>query len=420
MPATSAPPLASGTRSLVGELISGKYRVRSLIGSGGTSDVYEAKHERVGATVAIKVLHAQRAGDSKANARLSLEGRLATTLKHANVCEALDLGKLPDGRPFVVMERLVGETLAVRLRRDAIVMPRELVEIMAPLLHGLAAVHEVGAIHRDLKPANVFLVQRAGKPPTTKLLDFGVARAPLPRDETPITSAGFIVGTPLYMSPEQITGSGKIDALSDIWSAGVVMYEALTGQPPFWSARRPALVHQITSAPHRPLADVDPAIPAPLAAIVDKALCKQPAGRWASAGQLRLALLALLQSAALPSPPRERETLRDARRAASSSRSAALPLGRSGLPLIDDRDGTTEETPVFPLVAMRPTLEVLEESVASTSSSHPPAADARSRRSREGPPPLPERYLGEHGTDSGRTTRPGPPPLPLKPSSRRR
>ena len=205
---SSPPPGPGATRSLVGELLSGKYRVRTLIGSGGTSDVYEAKHEPVGATVAIKVLHAQRAGDSKAHARFLLEARLATTLKHANVCEVLDLGRLPDGRPFLVMERLVGETFAARLQREAIVVPRDLVEIMAPLLHGLAAVHQIGAIHLDLKPANVFLVQRAGKPPTTKLLDFGVARSST-RDHTPVTSVGFIVGTPLYMSPEQIAGSAR-------------------------------------------------------------------------------------------------------------------------------------------------------------------------------------------------------------------
>jgi len=343
----------AGNPSLLGSLLAGKYRIRSLIGSGGTSDVYAAEHHDIGKSVAIKILQSHRASDARSVARFLREARVVASLKHSNVCEVFDLGRLPDGRPFLVMERLVGETLADRLRREAFLAPRDIVEIMCALLSGLTAVHQVGAIHRDLKPANVFLAQRRGEPPTTKLLDFGVARSST-GSHTPITTVGFIVGTPVYMSPEQITGGRKLDARSDIWSAGVILYEALVGQPPFWSPKRSALLHQITSAPHRPLREVDPSIPAPLVSVVDRALAKQKEERFGSATGLRDALLALVSSGAVTPPSSPSEKLAAARPAAPERMLPHdLPLGRSGLPLID-LDGTTEETPAIPLVAGRP------------------------------------------------------------------
>jgi serine/threonine-protein kinase len=250
------------------------------------------------------------------------------------------------------MERLVGETLAEQIGREAIIAPGDLVPMITQLLAGLAAVHHIGAVHRDLKPANVFLADRPGESAQTKLLDFGIAQLST-RDHTPITTVGSIVGTANYMSPEQIAGKRKLDARSDLWSVGVIMYEALSGRPPFWSAKRPALLYQITTAPHRPLGHVDPSIPSELAAIVDKALAKDAAGRYSSAVELGRALVDLPDSGVLQRnqpPPLPSPTLQRTAPAAPGARD--LRVGRSGLPVID-LDATTEETMAFALMPNR-------------------------------------------------------------------
>src|SRR5262249_49141513 len=150
--------------SLIGGVV-GNYQFLRLIGEGGMSEVYEAEHLEFGKVVAIKVLHRERAGDRRAVTRLTREARVVASLNHSNICGVYDLGLLPDRRPYIVMDRLHGETLARRLRREAVLDPRDIVPIAMQLLSALAAVHGIGVIHRDLKPDNIFLEPRVGADP---------------------------------------------------------------------------------------------------------------------------------------------------------------------------------------------------------------------------------------------------------------
>jgi serine/threonine-protein kinase len=331
----------SGGASLVGVTVDRKYTVKALIGRGGMSDVYEAEHRDIGKAVAIKVLHRERAGDRRAVARLAREARVVATLQHSNICQIYDLGRLTDGRPFLVMDRLHGETLGERLDREGTLSTGLLIDITVQLLTALVAVHRVGVIHRDLKPDNIFLETRSNGIPTVKLLDFGVAQS-LVREETPITIVGNVAGTPVYMAPEQIAGKRPLDARVDIWATGVVMYEALAGHPPFWSMKHTALVHQIMRVPHRSLLDLDPSIRREIAAIVDKALAKDADDRHTSAQTFRDALVPLRQSSP-PRATRERHALPGSAHVVTPDEDVAVmdvPHGPSGLPDLAAHDTT--------------------------------------------------------------------------------
>ncbi|WP_438025315.1 serine/threonine-protein kinase [Sorangium sp. So ce233] len=292
-------------RSLLGHVIGDKYGVTAIIGEGGMGAVYEAEHLQIGRLVAVKVMHARETQQREAISRLEHEARVAGRIGHPNICEVYDIGRLPDGSPYLVMERLHGETLAQRIERCGVVPPGELIDIMLQVLSALVTAHERGIVHRDLKPENIFLSERAGMLPVAKLLDFGISQASgVDGAVMDLTRTGMVMGTPYYMAPEQARGDVELDHRLDLWAIGVILYEALTGQRPFVARNYNALLVQILTLWHRPVMELDPSIPPALSRLVDRALAKAREERFQSAREFQEALRRFRSQA--PAPQRRR------------------------------------------------------------------------------------------------------------------
>ncbi|MFI5308821.1 MAG: serine/threonine-protein kinase [Polyangiales bacterium] len=273
----------------VGGTVAGKYRLLRLLGAGGMGAVYEAEHEFTQRRVALKLMHAGFARSKLASERFLREARAPSSIGHPGVVEVLDGGRDEDGSPYLVLELLEGETLGDALRAGSLT-PRLLGNVAFELLDALAAMHEAGFVHRDIKPDNVFLVPAdADDHPSVKLLDFGIASITTDSSSPSLTVAGSVLGTPHYMSPEQALGR-KVDARSDLWSVGAVMYQALSGKPPFAGDSMHALIISISTQEHLPLSARRPDLPIRLAAVVERALQKNPDQRWQSAEDMADAL----------------------------------------------------------------------------------------------------------------------------------
>jgi eukaryotic-like serine/threonine-protein kinase len=270
---------------VVGETVS-HYRIISEIGAGGMGVVYKAEDLRLGRFVALKFLPPQLIRDDDARRRLFAEARAASTLDHANVCTIYDVEELPDGRAFIAMAFLDGETLKTRLERGAL-SANEAGRIALQVAHGLARAHQAGIAHRDVKPANIMLTADG----EARLLDFGIAKFAGGGD---LTRTGTTVGTIAYMAPEHLRG-GVGDARGDVWALGVLMYEMLAGKRPFTGADDYELLQAIIEKPV-------PALPASalpghheLARIVSRALDRDPLKRYANAGEMAHAIEQVLQ-----------------------------------------------------------------------------------------------------------------------------
>jgi serine/threonine protein kinase len=272
-----------------GTLWAGKYRIERLLGRGGMASVFSAFHEELGHRVAIKVLHSD---DSGAATRLIREAQTTARLGGAHVPRVFDLGRLPGGAPYIVMEYLIGEDLSQVLARGP-VAPWEAVGYVLQACAVLGPVHAAGVVHRDLKPANLFLVAQEGGAPVLKVLDFGISKGGFQDDSAEaqsLTSTGAIVGSPMYMSPEQIRASKDVDARSDLWSLGVILHELVTGDRPFHGATLSALAIAIaTEPPSRPGA-VRPGIPPGLERAILRCLEKDRSARFQSVEALSRAL----------------------------------------------------------------------------------------------------------------------------------
>jgi len=222
----------------IGQLIEGKYRIVRLIGEGGMGAVYEGENVRISRRVAIKVLHAGYTENKEVLQRFEREAQAAGRIGNEHILEVLDLGSLPNGDHYIVMELLDGEPLSGRIKRLQRLSPFELGPLTRQVLEGLKAAHDAGIYHRDLKPDNIFILrQRGGRPDFVKIIDFGISKfQPLSGDGMKMTRTGAVMGTPYYMSPEQASGSQEADHRSDLYSVGVIMFEAVTGQVPFEAA----------------------------------------------------------------------------------------------------------------------------------------------------------------------------------------
>jgi serine/threonine-protein kinase len=276
-----------------GDIIDGKYRIVRLIGEGGMGAVYEGENTRIHRRVAIKVLHAGVAEQGEAVARFEREAQAAGRIGSEHIVEVLDLGTLANGDRYLVMEYLDGEGLGGRIKSRGRLSAQELAPIAHQLMEGLAAAHGAGIIHRDLKPDNVFLLRvRSGKADFVKLLDFGISKfSQLSGDSGfSMTRTGAVMGTPYYMAPEQAKGSRELDHRVDIYATGVILYEALTGQVPFNADTFNELLFKIVLEEPRPLAQVDPSIDPGFAAIVAKAMAREPAHRFQSANEFQNAI----------------------------------------------------------------------------------------------------------------------------------
>jgi serine/threonine protein kinase len=231
--------------------------------------------------------------------RFHQEARAAGAIGHPNICEVYDLGTLEDGAPYLVMERLVGETLADRIASEGGLPFDDVIDIHVQVLSGLVAAHEKGIVHRDIKPENVFLTKRVGCPPLAKLLDFGVSKMITPlfsgdrEEDLDLTRTGMVMGTPFYMSPEQARGDRNLDARVDLYACGVMLYEALTGKRPFTAANYNALLLQILTTKPRPARELRPALPMGFDELLDKALARSRDERFQSSAEFQRELQAL-------------------------------------------------------------------------------------------------------------------------------
>ena len=291
-----------------GTLFEQKYRVVRLIGEGSMGAVYEAENVRIGRRVAVKILHGDVSGSPEVGARFEREAQVAGKIDNDHVVEILDLGTLSDGRKYIVMEYLAGESLRDRLSRVERLSSLEVFGIFRQILTALDAAHRAGIVHRDLKPDNVILLTRkVGRADFVKLIDFGIARFMMAAMR--MTMSGAFMGTPLYSSPEQAAGKA-LDHRSDLYSVGVMMYEAASGRLPHNDQDMVALLVSITTTDAPPLSEVVAGVDPELSSIVAKAMTRDEAGRFQNAREfiealdgwadLRLSILPIRPSLAGP------------------------------------------------------------------------------------------------------------------------
>lgn len=274
-----------------GDIIEGRFRIEKLLGTGGMGCVFEAHQLHLNQRVALKFLLPQYAKDASVVDRFTREARAAVRLVTEHVGRLLDFGTLPKGEPYLVMELLVGESVERRLTREGPFEPSQALRIVRDVTLALEEAHALGIVHRDLKPANLFLARRSNGTELVKVLDFGIAKSVHPDIEAGLNNTGgrMMLGTPLYMAPEQLSHESVVDARTDIWALGCVLHQLVTGEPPFKAADLVSLMYAIQRLPH-PRFERHPG----LAAVIDRCLAKEPAARFDSVVALRQQLDALL------------------------------------------------------------------------------------------------------------------------------
>jgi serine/threonine-protein kinase len=284
-------------------LVDGKYQLVRQLGQGGMGAVYEARHTGTGRRVAVKLIAgASMQRNAEVVARFQREAMASGAIESQHIAQILDTGVDPTtGSPYTVMELLSGEDLEQALTRLGPLAPDVALRITAQACQGLRKAHEACVVHRDIKPANLFLVKGEEGEVVVKLLDFGIAKVKADEAEAPesgsLTRTGSMIGSPVYMSPEQARGKKEIDHRTDVWSLGVVLYEALAGRTPHGHIDAVGeLIFQICSVPAPPVQDHAPWVPAQVAAIVHRALALDPAQRFQSAREMGEAIRAQLRS----------------------------------------------------------------------------------------------------------------------------
>jgi serine/threonine-protein kinase len=269
----------------------GKYRLLDQLGEGGMGTVYRAEHVVLGSPAAVKILLPQFTQDPVVLDRFFQEARAASAIRHPGIVQVFDYGRMPNGQAYIAMELLRGEDLAVFLARCGKLDASLAGEIAMQMLAALNATHVVGVIHRDLKPDNIFLVRDPGAPGAirVKILDFGIAKLIPTQPGAPIggrrpKTRNMILGTPAYMAPEQCRGPGfELDARADLYAVGCILFELLTGRPPFVAAGDGEVMAMHLYEPAPRLSNLEPRLPVDLDALIAKLLTKDPADRIPSA-----------------------------------------------------------------------------------------------------------------------------------------
>ncbi len=277
---------------LLGTILDGKYRVTRIIGRGGSGVVFEGENIHLRRAVAIKIV--SDAAREEAFERLRREAEIIAALQHPNVCDIYDLGWIANVGPYLVTERLLGETIAERFLWSPTFTIADTVQIIVQVLSALQAAHAIAVVHRDIKPQNVFLVERLGCAPVPKILDFGLAKSLAP-DARALTRPGKMLGTPHYMAPEQLVGE-IVTPLTDLFAVGVLTYEMLTGVHPFAAETRIDVQTRILRDVPVSMRLLRPHIPRSIEDVVFRALSKDPRRRYADA----YAMQSELRRASLP------------------------------------------------------------------------------------------------------------------------
>jgi serine/threonine-protein kinase len=292
-----------------GDLVTDKYRIERLLGEGGMGHVYAATHEQLGIRVAIKILSPTLCQSDDAVRRFSREARASVRIQSEHVARVLDVGQTETGAPFMVMEFLSGHDLANELKQRGPLPTQEAVQYVLQASEAVAEAHALGVIHRDLKPANLFLTRRPDGTPLVKVLDFGIAKAIAPEqgafEPAPsLTATHSFLGSPAYMSPEQVRTPKAVDTRSDIWSLGTILYELLLGELPFRGSNALDLLAAVASDPMPSIRQKRQDVSLELEAIIAKCLEKKPDDRFQSVASFAQALAPHAPPSSLPTVSR--------------------------------------------------------------------------------------------------------------------
>jgi serine/threonine-protein kinase len=270
-----------------GDVLAEKYRIEAVLGEGGMGIVLRAMHMELGCPVAIKVMRPELAHNEDAVNRLLVEARAAASIRSEHVARVLDVGRLETGAPFLVLEHLEGRDLAQIIQRSGRLAVQVAVDFVLQACQALSEAHSAGIIHRDLKPENLFLSYRADGTPVIKILDFGISKR-LTHDgrEAARTNPSELLGSPLYMAPEQMKGGASVDARADIWSLGVCLYELCTGQSPFFGESIPSICARVIGVDPKPPRELIRDLPAGLEAVILRCLNRDPELRPSNVAEL--------------------------------------------------------------------------------------------------------------------------------------
>ena len=323
---------ASPAHQIVGAVLNARWRLVRLLGEGGMGAVYEADGLRGEGKRAIKMLHAEFAEDEQILQRFQTEGQALQTLQHPNIAAIYEAARAEDGTPYIVMELLQGAALGAYLDGGKVIPPQQVVPVIYEVLQALGVAHARKIVHRDLKPDNLFLVQDAWGAYHAKVVDFGIAKVmDAAGGMGSKTRTGVLLGTPGYMSPEQIKNSKGVDPRSDLWSVGIILYEMLTGQSPFPAENEFTRLTAVLTTEMQPIEQVAPHLAA-WGPFIRRALAKDPAARFQSAEEMAQALGALTRGASVL-PPSAREY------------SPSIPMSVSGPPTIPTGPPRTASMP---------------------------------------------------------------------------
>lgn len=280
-----------------GQIVGERYLVGEVLGGGGMGVVCAGTHVLLGTPVAIKVIHSELKGDTEVVQRFINEARAAAALKGEHIARVFDVGALDSGEPYLVMEQLEGMSLDLYLAGRGPLSQGEAVDIVLQVCEGLAEAHAAGLVHRDIKPANLFMARRPDEQLSVKILDFGIAKR-IDTASPALTDPGKSLGSPWYMSPEQMLTPSSVDAHADIWSLGVLLFELLTARLPFEGENVPHVCANVLATPAPRPSDHRGDIGRELDAIVLRCLEKEPARRFGSVSELAQALQPFASSAA--------------------------------------------------------------------------------------------------------------------------
>jgi len=276
-----------------GDVLAGKYRVEKVLGVGGMGVVVAATHLQLEERVALKFLMKDALDSADAVARFAREARAAVKIKSEHVARVIDVGTLETGAPYMVMEYLEGRDLSQVIQFQGPLPPEDAVEYILQACEAIAQAHVLGIVHRDLKPANLFLIHRPDGTAAVKVLDFGISKVTPAKgssSDNAMTRTRTVMGSPLYMSPEQMTSTRDVDGRTDVWALGIILYELLCGQPPFTADTMPQLCGLILSGPTPSIRAVLPSIPPGLDAVLRRCMEKDPARRYPNIAEFTGAL----------------------------------------------------------------------------------------------------------------------------------
>jgi len=321
-----------------GDTLAGKYRVERVLGVGGMGVVVAAYDLLLERRVAIKFLLDDSLQNPEVVARFAREARSAVRIESEHVARVIDVGALPSGSPYIVMEYLEGSDLAHRVANHGAMPIDEAVDYVLQACEAIAEAHALGIVHRDLKPANLFLIRRADGSNFIKVLDFGISKAVSnaagSQPELSLTKTSAVMGSPMYMAPEQMRSTRTVDARADVWALGVILYELLSGRVPFEATTMPELCAMVLTEAPPPLRERCPAAPLELAAAIERCMQKDPAQRFANVSEFANALVEFAPPKSRLSAERISRVLRAAGVTTNSlvpaTESAKLPAARPG------------------------------------------------------------------------------------------